>query len=114
MRVHIRIRGMLLAEISKKSLLLNQSEAKKADSLTLMNTDIETVLYAVSYPHKVCPQILELAANVYILSTIVKQASFLFAIPVVGKSPKCSSKDCSFSSLQCSTLSLTNRPFPPQ
>lgn len=85
MQISIRVRGMIFAEISKKSLRLKESEAKKAASITLMNTDTETVLYGVNCIHTAWGLITEVAFNVYILSTIVKQASFLFVFPAICK-----------------------------
>ena len=89
LRIETRVRGILLAEISKKSLRLKHSEVKKGASVTHMNTDTRSALIGIPRLHEIWSRPLEIAVNVYILSTVVKQATFLFVIPFAGKLSSC-------------------------
>lgn len=85
LRIETRVRGILLAEISKKSLRLKHGEVKKGASVTHMNTDTVGAIGGIHRLHEVWSRPLEVVVNVYILSTVVKQATFLFVLPFAGK-----------------------------
>ena len=76
---------MLVAEISRKSLRLKYSQAREEANITLLNSDTNTLSYTVPTLHRIWARPLEIAVNIYILSTIVKEASALVIIPAAGK-----------------------------
>lgn len=79
------MRGMLAAEVSRKSLRIKYSEALKEDNITLLTTDVDTVSFMVPAFHHFWAYPIEIGINVYILSIIIKEASVLVIFPAIGK-----------------------------
>lgn len=79
------LRGMLMAQIIKKNLALNHSDAKRAAILTLMSDDIDGVVNGMEMSHNNWVGAFEIAASMYCLSTTVGKACFVSVIPVLSK-----------------------------
>lgn len=77
---------MLAAEISRKSLRLKYSEAQKAANVTLLSNDVNAATWLVPTVHHFWAYPLEIGINMYNLTTIVHQASFLVVFPTIGMS----------------------------
>jgi hypothetical protein len=80
-----KIRGILISQMLRKNLLLRRDEAVKAAAVTLMSTDIDVIARTLPKIHEVWASIVELAVGIYLLSTIVREASFLVMIPALRK-----------------------------
>lgn len=77
---------MLAAEVSRKSLRIKYSEALEENNITLLNNDVDTASSMAPTFHHFWAYPLEIGINVYILSTVVKEASVLVIFPAIGKS----------------------------
>lgn len=84
-RFGTRLRGMLVAEISNKSLRLKQAEALKAKSISLTNTDIPILLVCMTSFHDMWANSLELGVNLYVLFTNAGAATSLVIFPAISK-----------------------------
>lgn len=79
-----KARGVLVSQMMQKNLLLCQEEAAKSAAVTLMSTDVEGIASALPSIHEAWASVVELSVGVYLLSTIVKEASFLVMLPAIS------------------------------
>lgn len=86
-RFGTRLRGMLVAEISKKSLRLKQAEAQKGQDISLTNTDITGLLVCMTSLHDMWANSLELGVNLYVLYTNAGAATSLVIFPAISEFP---------------------------
>lgn len=84
-RIATQVRGMLLSQASRKALKLKYAEAQNTANVTLMNADIMFISIAIPRLHRMWTAILELAVNLYVLTTIVGPAASLVTFTIVGK-----------------------------
>lgn len=80
-RAVTKARGVLISQMLRKNLLLRRDVAVKAAAVTLMSTDIDVIARILPKLHEASGSIVELAVGIYLLSTIVREASFLVMIP---------------------------------
>lgn len=80
-----KTRGVLTSQILRKTFLLDYEEARKSAALTLMSTDLEGISRVLPRIHEAWAGLIELGVGIYLLSTIVKEASVLVIIPALGK-----------------------------
>ncbi len=83
-RMITKTRGVLISQILRKTFVLDYEEAKKSAALTLMSTDIEGISRVLPKVHEAWAGLIELGVGIYLLSTIVKEASILVIIPALG------------------------------
>ena len=79
------VRGALVPNIFHKTLGLPYTIAKESAAATLMSTDMEGISTGIPKLHEIWAGFIEVAVGLYILSTIIDEATFLVVIPVLGK-----------------------------
>lgn len=80
-----RLRGILVSEIFKKTVALEQVDAKKFAAATLMSTDIDGIAINLRKFYDICASILEIGLGTYLLTRIVGKAAFLVVFPGICK-----------------------------
>ncbi|KAK2592795.1 hypothetical protein QQS21_009499 [Conoideocrella luteorostrata] len=82
-RLTTRLRGVLVSEIFKKTLAIEQVNAKEFAAATLMSTDIDGISEGLPKFHELWASFLELGLGLYFLSTAVGAAAFLIIFPAI-------------------------------
>lgn len=82
-RLYTALRGILVSQIYKKTLLINKIEASKSTAVTLTNTDIEGMATGVEKLTEMWVGIIETLAGVYALSRVIDRASLSVALPAI-------------------------------
>ncbi|KAF9882288.1 ABC multidrug transporter [Colletotrichum karsti] len=77
------LRGGLVSVIFCKSLELDAATATKAEAITLMSTDIDSIASGVKDLHEIWASVLELGVAVYLLNLQIDAACFVVMIPAV-------------------------------
>ncbi|OAA39066.1 ABC transporter, transmembrane domain, type 1 [Metarhizium rileyi] len=75
------LRGVLVSEIFKKTLVIDQSRAKEMAAATLMSTDVEGIALGLRKFHDILASFVEVGLGIYLITTIVGKASFLIIFP---------------------------------
>lgn len=78
-------RGVLVSEILAKSLRLEYIEAGKQSALSLMSTDIDSLVTGLPDLHETWISFVEVGIGTYLLTTVVGKASFLVVMPLLGE-----------------------------
>ena len=78
-------RGGLVSLIFKKTLKLKTTSVKDSAPVTLMTTDVETVVAAGSSIHDMWANLLELPVGIYLLYRQVGHPSLLVLVPTLSK-----------------------------
>jgi hypothetical protein len=86
-RLVAMLRGALISLILEKSLAVPYSVAKGSAALTLTSTDIEGIANGVPQFHDMWSGAIEVGVGLYLLSTVISQATFLILLPILSKSP---------------------------
>lgn len=81
------LRGALISLILEKSLAVPFSVAKHSAALTLTSTDIEGIANGVPQFHGMWSSAIEVGVGLYLLSTVINQATFLVLLPILSKLP---------------------------
>lgn len=84
-RVVTQLRGVLISEIFKKSLALEQTNAKRFAAVTLMSTDIDGIAINLRKFHDIWANIIEFSLGTYLLTTVVGKATFVVVFPGISK-----------------------------
>lgn len=79
------LRGVLVSEIFKKTLAIDQCSARELAAATLMSTDVEGISLGLRKFHDILASIVEVGLGIYLITTIVGKASFLIVFPGIGK-----------------------------
>lgn len=74
-----------MTAILAKPFDLAQGQDELSAAVTLMSTDIDGVVDGLPVLHEVWIYTLEFGLGLYLLSTMVRAAAFLVAIPTFGK-----------------------------
>lgn len=78
-------RGAISPLIFDNTLVLPYSVAKESAATTLMSTDLDGIASGIPQFHEIWASILEVAIGVYLVATVIDQAAFLVALPIIGK-----------------------------
>jgi hypothetical protein len=78
------VRGVVISEIFKKTLAIDQSKAKELAAATLMSADVEGIALGLPRFHDVFAGVIEVGVGIYLLTTTVGKASFLIIFPTIG------------------------------
>lgn len=78
------VRGVVISEIFKKTLAIDQPKAKELAAATLMTTDVEGIALGLPKFHETIASIIEVGVGIYLLTTTVGKASFLIIFPAIG------------------------------
>ncbi|KAK2594831.1 hypothetical protein QQS21_007459 [Conoideocrella luteorostrata] len=75
------LRGILVSEILKKTLAIDQHDAKEFTAATLMSTDVEGIAAGLPQFHDIWASLIEFTLGLYFLTTIVGPAAVLIILP---------------------------------
>lgn len=78
-------RGGLVSLIFKKTLKLKTSSIKDSAPVTLMTTDVETIVAAGASVHDIWANMLELPIGIYLLYRQIGNPSLLVLVPTISK-----------------------------
>jgi hypothetical protein len=78
-------RGGLVSLIFKKTLKLKTSSIKDSAPVTLMTTDVETIVAAGASVHDMWANMLELPIGIYLLYRQIGNPSLLVLVPTISK-----------------------------
>ncbi|EFZ03270.2 ABC transporter, transmembrane domain, type 1 [Metarhizium robertsii ARSEF 23] len=78
------LRGVLVSEIFKKTLAIDQCSARELAAATLMSTDVEGISLGLRKFHDILASIVEVGLGIYLITTIVGKASFLIVFPGIA------------------------------
>lgn len=79
------VRGVLVSEIFKKTLVIDQPTAEELAAATLMSADVEGIALGLPKFHEAFASIIEVGVGIYLLTTTVGKASFLVILPAIGR-----------------------------
>jgi ATP-binding cassette subfamily C (CFTR/MRP) protein 1 len=80
-------RGGLVSLVFKKTLELQSTSVNESAPVTLMSTDIETIVQAGASIHDIWASFIELPVAIYLLYRYVGVPSLFILVPAVGKYP---------------------------
>lgn len=80
-------RGALASLVFKKTLALHPSSIKESAPVTLMSTDIESIVLAGDALHDLWASFIELPIGIYLLYRHIGVPSLFILIPGISKSP---------------------------